>query len=571
MSPSPIDQHPAEASQAADLAEMSIAAGAESIRSLRRWLTIVVLVLAFFQAFAHRYGVLLWQDPGDQLSYLDMSSAVVRGDWHNFVNGYWSPLQPLLFGLGMRVFSIPRQHELLALALLNFLIAAASWWTFCYLWTAVVRRATASHDSHRWRRAWWLLGFTLFAWCAFELNQLVGASRDLLLAAWIFLASGVLLRIRDQGPTYARYSVLGLAIGLGYLTKAFLFPMGIVFLALSLLAGWPLARALPRAALAAVIFLMICAAWIVPLSRQKGRLTYGDVGPVAYAWIVNHGGEWDLQNWPGLRHPPRVLVSRPLTFEYASPVAGTYPMWYDASYWCEGVKFEFHPARQARALITAVIREITFPRQWEFGGVALFLLFLRRRRSLLPDLLSQWDLILPCVIALAAYALVYVEERYAAPFLALFWAGVLAAILRPSAVRLSRIFFAFSLAAALIVGGTVARHIVHDFQQFSQSNRPWRAAQAMQQYGLRPGDAIAYVGEPDFAFWAHSMDVRIVAHVENYPQFWAADPATQARVLAAFATTPASFAVADNMPAAVPPPGWQPVGDTGYFIHPLAK
>ncbi len=543
----------------------------DRIRSLQRWLTVIVLALASFQAYALRYAVGSKLDPHDSLPYLDMSRAVVRGDWHNFVNGYWSPLQPLLFGLEMRALNIQPRNELLALAALDILIGAFAWWSFCYVWRQVVRRATASCESDLLRRGWWLLGFTVFAWCAFEMNQLAGTARDVLLAAWIFLATGLLLRMRDDGGSYRRSAAFGVALGLGYLTKAFLFPMGLVFLGLALFAGGSAAKNLSRVAVAAIIFLLIGTLWIVPLSRSKGRITYGDVGPLAYAWLVNQVGEWDLPYWPGLHHPPRLLMDRPMVLEYATPVGGTFPLWYDATYWTEGVRFQFHPGNQARAFVRGLIREITFPRQWEFAGAALFLIFLRRHKGLGSDLVSQWDLVLPAVIALAAYALVYVEERYAAAFLAIFWAGVLIAILRPSSARLSGIFFAMSLSAALVVGGTVVRHSIHALQESPQVNLPWLTAEAMQQQGLRPGDVITYVGDPFSAYWAHCANVRIVAHVEHPEQFWAADPPTQARVNAAFTTTQARFAVADSMPGAAPPPEWQPVGNTGYFIYRLRK
>ncbi len=40
----------------------------------------------------------------DGVSYLDLAGAVQRGDWLHFVQGYWSPLYPLITGaIGLTV------------------------------------------------------------------------------------------------------------------------------------------------------------------------------------------------------------------------------------------------------------------------------------------------------------------------------------------------------------------------------------------------------------------------------------------------------------------------------------
>src|SRR5205085_3133246 len=55
----------------------------------------VLLALAAFQAYAHRYVI-----GPDGVSYLDLSDAVVTGHWSRLLNLYWSPLYPVLIGIG---------------------------------------------------------------------------------------------------------------------------------------------------------------------------------------------------------------------------------------------------------------------------------------------------------------------------------------------------------------------------------------------------------------------------------------------------------------------------------------
>ena len=64
------------------------------MRTIRVVAWIALLAFTAFSAYAQRYAV-----SPDGISYLDMSDAVVTGDWSRLVNLYWSPLYPTLVGL----------------------------------------------------------------------------------------------------------------------------------------------------------------------------------------------------------------------------------------------------------------------------------------------------------------------------------------------------------------------------------------------------------------------------------------------------------------------------------------
>jgi len=55
---------------------------------------VVLVSISLFQAYAQRYAV-----SPDGISYLDMSDAVVGGDWSRLINLYWSPLYPTLLAV----------------------------------------------------------------------------------------------------------------------------------------------------------------------------------------------------------------------------------------------------------------------------------------------------------------------------------------------------------------------------------------------------------------------------------------------------------------------------------------
>src|SRR6185437_4363093 len=89
------------------------------------------------------------------------------------------------------------------------------------------------------------------------------------------------------------------------------------------------------------------APFIVALSLAKGRLTFGDSGTINYT--VNVGTvQFFMPREPGMLHPVTRISSSIEAYEYAEPIAGTYPLWYDPTYWHEGISPHFNMKRQLR-------------------------------------------------------------------------------------------------------------------------------------------------------------------------------------------------------------------------------
>ena len=157
---------------------------------------------------------------------------------------------------------------------------------------------------------------------------------DMLVSAIFFLATAILIRVWRGQTSLRMYAGLGAVLAIGYLAKAVMFPLAFVFLVCGLFAIGNWKRAAPRAALALVVFLAIGGPWAIAISRAKGRITYGDAGRISYAWFVN--GLASLPQWhgevPGVGtpiHGTRQLNDVPPVDEFATPVIGTYPPWYD--------------------------------------------------------------------------------------------------------------------------------------------------------------------------------------------------------------------------------------------------
>ena len=98
---------------------------------------------------------------------------------------------------------------------------------------------------------------------------------------------------------------------------------------------------------AAGTLVLISAPQIIAISARVGHVTISEAGRLNYLWYVQ--GLHQFEGWTGTPggdmplHGPRQVISDPEVLEFATPVAGTYPLWYDPAYWYEGAKLDLIP------------------------------------------------------------------------------------------------------------------------------------------------------------------------------------------------------------------------------------
>src|SRR5882762_1016095 len=183
--------------------------------------------LGFLQAWSSRMNLV-----NDTISYLDIGDYILNGQWSMAVNGVWSPLYGCLLGLTLHTFhpsaywEYPTVHMLLFVI---FLFAAACFDFFLRELILFHREqqaeAPASPDwPHR------TTAYALFLWSSLALIRVSETNPDILVAAFFYLACGLLVRIRRGTAQRSTYAGMGLALGLGYLTKAVMFPVSLLLL-----------------------------------------------------------------------------------------------------------------------------------------------------------------------------------------------------------------------------------------------------------------------------------------------------------------------------------------------------
>jgi hypothetical protein len=558
------------------------------VRSVRRAFWVAALVLCVLRAWFTRYAVL----PGS-ISYLDVARSVAAGNFHAAVHAYWSPVYPALFAGLVRIFRPSWYTEFPLAHTLNVGIFVVSLLAFEYLWSAVVRASGAEKEDGAPLPAWavWALGYAAFLSGSLDFITVGVVGPDLLVTVFIFLGAGLVLRMRERACGYGHWALLGIVLGFGYLAKAPMFPLAFVLLAVAYFSARERRGTVTKLGTALFCFLLVSAPLIAALSHAKGRVTFGDSARVNWAWYVN--GVSHFRHWQGgpassdvPTHATRKLLAKPELYEFGGQTPGTYPPWFDPSYWNDGIHPRLEPAQEAAVFGRQSFEMLTYFFRFEPGIICgmLMLLVLSGSAALVGRrLLRQWFLWIPAVAALAMYNMVHTESRFLGGWLVLLWAAALLAIRLPRGDATNRLTGPVVTAVVVAVVATTSAILLLNAAaeamgySHAQGRSPAHAVVAAElaKLGVRSGDRVALIGDGSGAYWAHLAGVQIVAEVPNSApttaacpslDFWTGTPDVQGQAMRLFAGVGARAVVTEPLPFR-PPAGWQEIGSTGRYIH----
>lgn len=545
-----------------------------------------VVFFGFAQMWVTRYSV-----NSDAISYLDIGDAYFRGDWSAAVNSMWSPLYSWLLGAAMFLFQPSIENEFPLAHFVNFVlyICAFGGFEFFLREVRICRAERRQHSpSEQLNIPEWLfltLGYSIFLWATLVLIKLKHIVPDLLVAAIVFLAAGLLIRLRKSENSWL-FALFGAILGVGYLCKAPLLPIGLIFFFCLCRLIKNRSRFWRGAAVSALFFAFFAAPFIVVLSVSKNKLTFSENGRINYAWHVNgvKKAHWqgEIEGAGKPLHPTRKVLDEPAVYEFGTPITATYPVWYDPSYWYEGVQLRFDLSKQTSKIIGQTAKE--FLPVFSFNGFflaagLLVLMFLAvKKREFLKGATEFWFLLIPAAAAVAMYLLIHVESRYIAPFAAIFIIGLTAGI---DAVRFrKRTAALIVLISAVIISIfpstvlAVASNLTDFFAGADTGDGYVRAARESAQQGIKAGDKIASLGRANdhAAIWARLTKTRIVSEMPDKKDveiFWRSDEFLKEKVFQAFIESGAKFVVADKIPDVAVAQGWRRLAETEVYIYPL--
>jgi 4-amino-4-deoxy-L-arabinose transferase-like glycosyltransferase len=505
----------------------------------------------------------------DGVSYLDVADAWLKHDWHVAINRHWSPMYSWWLAAGLRTLHSPYWEPYVIWAV-NLAIYFFSLAAFLVFWKQLGHLAAGVGDNSE---SWWLVGWALFLCCTSAIGTSV-TSPDLLMAAFVFLASAAMARLVIPPASWLTFLLLGFALGIGYLAKAVMFPVAFLFLATAFATTADRRRALVGTALATVAFLSISLPWVMTLSRTVGRTTFGDSGRLAYIWTTQESYQlccaypypW-ISSWSGTAvHPFRSIHKAP-TVETFDDVGGSYPPWTNPAFFWEGSSLHFSWRKQLRTIrvTTEALAQVAEARS--LFAVAVLAMSLWPVWSRILRFRFVW---LPACAAIGMYVLVYVESRYVAVFLTLLWASLIATVFEILALR-RKPLSGFALAATIILAVpavlSAAVMMARGVTSRNLQKQDWEVADRLHRLGVPAGSRVAWMASTDLnKYWARLAGVTIAAEVRdhNVDEFWDANDSVKADVMNALRRSSVRAVVAEDAPADAV--GWQLVDNTRYSI-----
>ena len=546
--------------------------------SLRLLFWLLAALLGFLQAWAHRNDM-----QSDGISYIE----IAQNGCVSFVNGYWSPLYPFLLRLTFSIFHPSLFWEATSVHLANFAIYLVNLACFEVFLKELISTRNSwaemqSGQSFVSAQTVWTWGYVLFLWATHYWVTTAWVTPDLCVAGIVYLIMATMLRIHRGAGGWLTFASLGALLGLGYLAKAPMFVLAFVFFACAAFLVPSPKKAAPLLTMALVFFSLFATPLIFSLSKAKERLTFGDSGKINYAEFVN--GAPKYVHWhgepPGTGipvHPQRQLAANPPMYEFAVPVPGSYPPWYDPAYWYEGIQPHFAVKGQLLAIYrtaSSYLRIVSVT--GTLYAVFLTLLALSKRSQFkFAGLRGEricWPVRIPALAALTMYTFVHVEPRFVGGFLLTALMCTLARVrVSPSTGGTGRTSLpAFASIIVLAPALAIAWSAVRDSSRIiaSGSFEQWEVARGLRDAGVSAGSTVGYIGTGLDAYWAHLAQVRIVAEIpeSGLASFVQASREQKGQVLGKFRELGVNAVLTKYPDVASSMEGWTRIPGSRYFL-----
>ena len=309
---------------------------------------LLIVSWALLQIWNNRF----FEHYNDGVSYLDMASCYLKGNWLDGLPSSWNPLYPAIIALVFKIVHPDALHEFVVLKLVNFMIFLVTLVSFEYflptfIWFYNNQLKNQIDVCKLSNICWLLLAYGAFAYSFLCLNSIATDTPDMLSAAFMIVALTSVLKILGDKYTTKDYLIFGLFSGIAYIAKPAALPGILICLPFI---WWKSSRrkSMKLFYAASAIILLVISPYVLYLSIQVGEPTISPSAKYNYIWFVDqkmcdaHSPTEEIKR-KSLLHPMPIICSYPLVYEFAQPVKGTYPPWYDPFYWYAGYKTHFYP------------------------------------------------------------------------------------------------------------------------------------------------------------------------------------------------------------------------------------
>jgi len=522
----------------------------------RKLLIIYILLLIPITWLAARFGQ--YQLDGDAVAYMDIADLLRSHHWAGAINGYWNPLYPACLALAKVLSKANNYNELAAYYWMNYAIFLAQIVAIFFFVSALVRlrskmgteliKPIMSLNTLR------LLGMGLLVIASQRELCMDKVRPDALLLTLLLVALTMLLEALTATsfiPINLLFTRLtGVFFGLAYLAKSVAFLLVLIAIVLMMAFQFWIQhqciwRIIASGAMAAVGFIIIASPYIAALSLEKHRFDFGDSGALNYAWYSAGTEKMHLEPWMTssfgaatvhLIHPEKQLLSSPGIYSYRTDIYGTYPTWFDTSFFNDRIiphlNLPVLTQRDMRDLVLVFRYLFNHPESLILLGLLVIMGarfgYIQHRRQMFWFPMATFGLAMWCI-----YGVVNIEERYVTvPFIVMALTAF-AMLYLPSneedtgdeegllwiqkTVTAMVILLAFfALGESLRVALEARRNAeVAGLTHTWESPHVIDSARALSVLGVKPGDEIACLGDGAcmYHYWARLAGVRILTEV----------------------------------------------------------
>lgn len=482
------------------------------------------------QAWNNRFELFF----GDSQAYFDMANYYAQGEFGKAVSLYWSPLYPMVAGAMFKIFQPDPYWQFLQFKVVNWIFLFVVFLSYDFFFAQLYRYYTeviAKADPEREildKNLLRFTGYSLLILFSLAFGGVHQDTPDMINACTFFFSGGLVLRLLVD-PTKFHAALFGISLGFGYLCKAIMFPMALIYESLLLLKYAPLNLNVGKNIVYVVISLatmsILAAPWIATLSARVGTLTFGESAKFVYINLVENK---DPLKVDGLKHPPRVINDKPLIREYATPVPGTVPFLYDLGYWTYGAKVNVKLSDLALVIGCDLLYYLE---TFFYIPIAVTLFLLIRTRSWplpLKPLTMSAPIWIPPTALCAQYALVnnlymipYIDRYFIAAY-PLMMLAILVSFKTKKAdtFPLSKACKLTAVLCLLIASGRFVYDVTGLFQP--RQNNWYTIAQSLKKSGIKSGDHVAQLGGRLHrnTQYTEPNKIKLIASVYDEEYFW---------------------------------------------------
>ena len=472
----------------------------------------------------------------DEICYLNIGEAFLRGDGSHFLSSMWGPLYGVVSIVWLRI--LPGAYPREDLKVMNLCILLLILWGSLAISKRIVQGIGAG--SLNARVITQVFVFSAL-WVSLDVLAVARETPDLMLMAVVLASTLSYLRFFD-GSNRGRYLpalTVGVCGAAGYYLKQSYLPVALLFLAALV---WPPADRrirLSRVGLASAAFLVLILPWIAGLSAREGHLTMGENAKFNYLAGLENADQFAALF--GALPPENRLPADPTVVDLGSAFPRSqFPLQCQGTDYLANVPIHFSWRQQlTQSRINYVVTINLFRHKGPFAIVLVLVLVaglcLRK-----PSLSSPW---LPLmVISLAPfilYPLVRIDYRYLAPYLFLgavsAWAWATSE--NPNIPRLWALLLGCCLLGGILWDTVVGlrrpspEELSNSFRCCSNPYEVFR--EELHAAGIPEGAKIALVGEPraeHFYSWVNPGRYRLQAVVTDPSRYFGATQATRRRI-----------------------------------------